>query len=465
MIFLLDIIALIVLFIYSGVLLIDEVEHLHASYFISKGTLPYRDFFEHHHPLFLFLLTPLVAFLPQNSVLVLYVSRLLMTLFSIGTFYYLYKLAKDFLDDKTCALISILIFLSFYPTLYMFSIVKPDTLMHFFFACGLYYFFSYIKTLKAKPLIIAASALTLSFLFLQTAAFMIAPLGIIALYVLYKNPAQFKNFLYAAILPILFIGAFTLYLYSTDSLKQYFQLCWIFNSAFFSLLNFRLPSILSDFIIYILLGYIAYGYLIFTKKTDFFVHALAFLLSFALLKNIIYPNYYPRYLLPCFLYTSFLIAAAMKYAVSTAHNYLKAALVLILAINITITFALYNNRSSLKVLNLIKPEDSCLSFYANEQNIYQPLVSYYWYAPSISSVDDYLFNRHPEYDITKLTEEQKFKYILYNRIAYKQKVPVPKENTEEKFKQTYDRHTIKDDVFKDYDFIGIDNIGIYKRKD
>ncbi|MBQ4400259.1 MAG: hypothetical protein II830_03070, partial [Alphaproteobacteria bacterium] len=105
MIFLLDIIALIVLFIYSGVLLIDEVEHLHASYFISAGALPYRDFFEHHHPLSLFLLTPLVALLPQNAILVFYVSRLLMSLFSVGTFYYLYKLAKDFLGDKTCALI------------------------------------------------------------------------------------------------------------------------------------------------------------------------------------------------------------------------------------------------------------------------------------------------------------------------------------------------------------------------
>jgi len=465
MIFLLDIIALIVLFIYSGVLIIDELEHLHASYFITQGALPYRDFFEHHHPLFLFLLTPLVAFLPQNSVLVLYASRLLMTAFSVGSFYYLYKLAKDFLGDKLCALISILVFLSFYPALYMFSITKPDTVMHFLFACGLYYFFSYAQTLKAKPLIIAAASLTLSFLFLQTAAFMIAPLGLIALYILCKNPAQIKNFLYASVLPILFIGTFALYLYATDSFQDYFRLCWIFNSSFFSLLNFRLPSILPDFIIYILLGYIAYGYLIFTKRTNFYIHSLAFLLSFALLKNAVYPNYYPRYLLPCFLYTSFLIAAAMKYAASIAHNYLKAALALILAINITITFALYNNRSSLQVLKLIKPEDSCLSFYANEQNIYQPLISYYWYAPSISSVDDYLFNRTPEYDITKLTEEQKFKYILYNRIAYKQKVPVPREDADEKFKQTYKRHTIKDDVFTDYDFIGIDNIGIYKRKD
>ena len=465
MIFLLDIIALVVLFMYSGVLLIDEVEHLHASYFISAGALPYRDFFEHHHPLFLFLLTPLVALLPQNAILVLYVSRLLMSLFSVGAFYYLYKLAKDFLGDKTYALISILIFLSFYPTLYMFSVIKPDTLMNFFFACGLYYFFSYIKTLKAKPLIIASASLTLSFLFLQTAAFMIAPIVIIALYVLYKNPAQFKNFLYATILPISFVGAFILYLYETESLKEYFQLCWIFNSAFFSLLNFRLPSILPDFMIYILLGYIAYGYLIFSKRSGFFVHALAFLLSFALLKNIIYPSYYPRYLLPCFLYTSFLIAATIKYAPIMVHNYLKAALLFILVINMTITFALYNNRSSLKVLNLIKPEDSCLNFYANEQNIYQPLVSYYWYAPSISSVDDYLFNRTPEYDITKLAEEQKFKYILYNRTAYKQKVPIPQESADEKFKQTYKRHTIEDDVFKDYDFIGIDNIGIYKRKD
>jgi len=36
----------------------DEFEHLHGAWLVSKGFLPYRDYFEHHTPLFHFLLAP-----------------------------------------------------------------------------------------------------------------------------------------------------------------------------------------------------------------------------------------------------------------------------------------------------------------------------------------------------------------------------------------------------------------------
>jgi len=459
-----DIIALIIALIFSGVLMLDELEHLHATYFVSSGLMPFRDFFEHHHPLFLFTLVPLIKLLPQNTLIVLFMARLLMTAISVGTFYYIYKIAERFLGGKLCALLSILIFLSFYPALYMFSIVKPDTIMRFFFVCGLYYFFEYTTTLCRKPLIICAVSFTLSFLFLQTAVFLIFPVVLIAFYILAKNPEQIKNFLYATPLPLLFIGAFSLYLYATDSWGIYWQSCWIFNTKFFSLLDFRLPSVLPDFIIYIIMGYIAYGYLIYTQKTDFCVHTIAFLLSFSLIHNFIYPVYYPRYLLPAFFYTSLLMAYALKDAAEFIHTYLKLSLMAIAGINIIITLSIYNNIPSLLMLNQIKPTDTCFNYYSDLQNIYQPKYSYYWYAPSIESVDDYLFNRTPEYNINELIKTQKFKYILYNANAYRQKFPQPRNNVDEEFKNTYKRHIMDEEILKNYEFIGTDNIGIYKLK-
>lgn len=459
-----DVVALIIAFVFSGVLILDELEHLHAAYFISSGLIPFRDFFEHHHPLFLFTLVPLIKLLPQNALMVLFTTRLLMTAVSFGTFYYIYKISERFLGGKFSALLSVLIFLSFYPALYMFSIVKPDTIMHFFFVCGLYYFFEYVETLHRKPLIICATSFTVSFLFLQTAIFLIFPIVLIAFYILYKNPKQIKNFLYAIPFPLLFIGAFTAYLYITDSLEIYWQSCWIFNTKFFSLLDFRLPSVLPDFIIYIIFGYIAYGYLIYIKKADFYVHSVAFLLSFSLIRFFIYPVYYPRYLLPTFFYTSLLGAYALKDASDIIHSYLKLSLMAISIINIIITLSIYNNIPSLHTLIQIKPTDTCFNYYSNLQNIYQPKYSYYWYAPSIESVDDYLFNRVPEYNLNELVKAQKFKYILYNRTAYRQKFPRPYNNVDEEFKNTYKRHLMDEKILQNYDFIGTDNIGIYKLK-
>lgn len=48
----------------------DELEHLHAAFCVSRGELPYRDFFEHHAPALYYLLQPLFRILgPEWSVL------------------------------------------------------------------------------------------------------------------------------------------------------------------------------------------------------------------------------------------------------------------------------------------------------------------------------------------------------------------------------------------------------------
>src|SRR5216683_7821192 len=39
----------------------DEIEHLHASWLISSGELPFRDFLEQHHPTLWFLAAPIVV--------------------------------------------------------------------------------------------------------------------------------------------------------------------------------------------------------------------------------------------------------------------------------------------------------------------------------------------------------------------------------------------------------------------
>ena len=44
----------------------DNVEHLHTSWLIWQGGIPYRDFFQHHNPLIWYIFSPLVASLINN---------------------------------------------------------------------------------------------------------------------------------------------------------------------------------------------------------------------------------------------------------------------------------------------------------------------------------------------------------------------------------------------------------------
>lgn len=44
-------------------IILDEFQHLHASYLVSIGQIPFRDFFEHHTPLFYYLMAPFIRVL------------------------------------------------------------------------------------------------------------------------------------------------------------------------------------------------------------------------------------------------------------------------------------------------------------------------------------------------------------------------------------------------------------------
>ena len=50
---------------------LDEFEHLHASWLVSIGKIPYVDFFEHHNPLMWYITSPLF-YIYENNVNIYY---------------------------------------------------------------------------------------------------------------------------------------------------------------------------------------------------------------------------------------------------------------------------------------------------------------------------------------------------------------------------------------------------------
>lgn len=59
---------------YYHYMCMDHAEHIHAAWLVWQGQVPYRDFFEHHNPLFWYVLAPFVAAFYKNA-LVLYAAR------------------------------------------------------------------------------------------------------------------------------------------------------------------------------------------------------------------------------------------------------------------------------------------------------------------------------------------------------------------------------------------------------
>jgi len=110
----------------------DEFEHLHAAWCITRGLVPYRDFFEHHTPLLYLLLAPILKLTHpeqtyQSALLAILLSRALMYILCCLTLYLTYKLGAQ-LHSKLAGLMAVLFTLSTMMFIDRTTEIRPDQL-------------------------------------------------------------------------------------------------------------------------------------------------------------------------------------------------------------------------------------------------------------------------------------------------------------------------------------------------
>ncbi|HSE95035.1 MAG TPA: glycosyltransferase family 39 protein, partial [Methylomirabilota bacterium] len=71
----------------------DESEHLHAAWLVGDGRVPFLDFWDHHAPLFFYLLAPVTRW-AWDSPNIYFVARALMAGTSGVALYLVYRLAR-----------------------------------------------------------------------------------------------------------------------------------------------------------------------------------------------------------------------------------------------------------------------------------------------------------------------------------------------------------------------------------
>ena len=398
--------SVILFLIYGANLLCDELEHLRAGYLISIGLHPYSDFFEHHHPLLWWIFAPIISVFPHNQFLLFYIARTLTTLVSCGSAYYIYQISKRFLGGKKVAIIALCIYFSFYFAQTIAVVFKPDAYMWFFYLCGLYHFFTYIETEKQKHLYITAVASTISFIFLQTALFLLIPMGLVALYLIYRKPSQWKNNILGFIPAIILLSLFFLSVHLTSGIVPYYQRCWILNSYMYKALTYEEPF-LPKFGFFIFVGYMAYGYQIKMKQATVYTHFTAILLTISFLKNIVYLAPFPNYFQAEALAISFLLAPLVPQMPKIGKNYLIASLFVFNILNILTSLYFLPNKPYWQQISLVNKDKNAL-VYPTFFNIYTPHYPFYWFFPELENLDGNLFNR--SFDMNK--------YILDNQIDY-----------------------------------------------
>jgi hypothetical protein len=412
----LNFIGIIATLIFNDTIIFDELEHLRASYFVSQGEMPYRDFFEHHHPLIWFTFAPIISILPHNIVLTLYAANIFAFVFSIGSTFLIFKIAQKFLGGAFSAILTLVFYFMYFTTWYSFSIFKPDTFMRFFYLLGLYNFFIYYDKKKTKNLIISASSFTISFLYLQTIIFSILPLAIPFIYMIYKNKFIWKDLAKAGIIPIIIILSVVIWFYLSGTWNRYFELNWIYNSYLFDVIHSKTPSILPVFSIEIIVAYISMAFIYFYKEQNNIFNIISLLFVCECIQRVIFPAVYPHYLVLLLLFSSFIIGYTLN-MVNRKWIFKVLFIILIIASILNfITIYITNGKTTRNYLKEFdkNPNASTINFDVSYFNVYAPKYSYYWFYPNFEYVDNSMFNTLPDYDINEIIRKHKPIYIAYN---------------------------------------------------
>ncbi len=455
---------------YSAIIVCDDIEHLRAAYFVSIGDVPYRDFFEHHHPLLWYVLWPLIKVLPHSTIWSIYIGRALSLLVSFGTGYYFYQIMRRFIGGKTVALLAIVLYFASMPAWYSLINIKPDIYMRFFYFMGLYYLFLYFRYQKRRDLCACGVAWVIGFLFLQTITLDILPLVLPVGWFICRKKYVIKDFAIAAILPLLLLTVFCGVLFYANAWGQYFELNWDFNSKMTVFLHRISQSkyliLFADIIFLALAGCIYY--LKTTPKINIYRMALILLFFSELLQRIFWVSILSQYFVMLFAFAA-MITAPMIYKIGQKNplpTYSAVAIFVVLHIILN-ELSLFKYSFSKQPFYYLETRQVPLEqTYGLDCGIYQPRKTYYWMMIDMETLHNLYYNRFPDYRLTDFVHDEQIRFYClsqgmdkYAQFEQQVKTLLPLTDLQ---RQILQRHIFSEDFHQTFQPI---SIRLYQRQE
>lgn len=206
----------------------DNVEHLHSSWLIWQGYVPYKDFFQHHNPLLWYISAPFVALL-INHIEIFSVFNLVSVLAVWLMAYCMGALLVQNGNRKISSIWLVACIVSSYSILWALNF-RPDTFMYVCFFAGMLFLFKYLEKQQIWMLVTAYLNFFAAFMFTQKVLLnLIVPAGLVV-YALGTRKIKIKDMLWASVLPLLLLAAYAAYLYYNNILHLYWQANFPFNT-------------------------------------------------------------------------------------------------------------------------------------------------------------------------------------------------------------------------------------------
>ena len=206
----------------------DEIENLHTAWKIVQGQEIFVDFFQHHHPFFDYLITPIIRTF-GDTVDSIFVSRYFMLMLIACILITTYLLSLRIFKNSEVGIIS-LILTSTDITFYMKSIeIRPDVPQVLAGLLSIYFLFAYYDKKSLKSLIASSVLLAVSFLFLQKSIVLIIAIGALLLYDVFKKRVTYRHAALYATVFLISTSPYYIYVLLSGTFEQYFVTNWLVN--------------------------------------------------------------------------------------------------------------------------------------------------------------------------------------------------------------------------------------------
>jgi hypothetical protein len=422
----------------------DNVEHIHSTWLVHNGKIPYKDFFQHHNPLLWYIFAPFIGYI-INPVILLDVAHALGMLVGFITFVYVYKISATFFANKISSILSLLVLCPPYFYIYCFN-YNPDTFMALCYAIGIYYLFLYLKKNKLIHLVISFFMFFVSFLFTQKILFVLFVLGLLSLFVFYKKQTPLSDIGYALLLPITGLALFVAYLYNKSILGLYWQTNYLFNIEMQEYYGFYKINIVDKQTIIpaIVLATISVIFLFLRSNIYYKIFSILFVAE--LLQRFFYFSIAPYYLLPLMIYTVCLNSVVIE----KITNKYSVFCLLCIAISCFYVFISKDNYLQARGKNRdfahyiaanITPCDYVLSSFLGSQSIISKDPHYYWALLGHIDIAGEKMGIYPKPNVSEIVLKYKPKFIYggmyFDNYAKNRGYTVPVQKVDDEILEQY----------------------------
>lgn len=209
----------------------DEFESVHTAWKIYQGETIYVDFFQHHHPLFYYLIVPFISVLGESVSTILALRGFIFVIL-LGIIAVTYFLSNAIFNNKRVSAISAVTISSFVVFVNNAIEIRPDVLQVFFGLLSVLFLFYFLDKQRSKDLILSSFFLSVSFLVLQKALFLVILIFITLIYLFARRVIGMRSLLVYWFIFLLTLLPFAVYLFTSVGFKEYFMLNWELNFHF-----------------------------------------------------------------------------------------------------------------------------------------------------------------------------------------------------------------------------------------